>query len=64
VLYHFRIPGFGGGFVSVDVFFGISGFSMTGIIVRGLEAAHGGQSFSIPDLYLARATHPARARHH
>lgn len=26
ILYHFGVPGFGGGFVGVDVFFVISGF--------------------------------------
>jgi peptidoglycan/LPS O-acetylase OafA/YrhL len=51
ILYHFGIPGFGGGFVGVDVFFVISGFLMTGIIVRGLE----GGSFSLGRFYLARA---------
>jgi peptidoglycan/LPS O-acetylase OafA/YrhL len=55
VLYHFHFPGFGGGFVGVDVFFVISGFLMTGIIVRGLEAAHVGRPYSIPDFYFARA---------
>lgn len=51
VLYHFGIPGFSGGFVGVDVFFVISGFLMTGIIIRGLERG----SFSLWDFYLARA---------
>ena len=49
--YHFGIPGFRGGFVGVDVFFVISGFLMTGIVVSGLE--RGG--FSILSFYLARA---------
>jgi peptidoglycan/LPS O-acetylase OafA/YrhL len=51
VLYHFGVPGFGGGFVGVDVFFVISGFLMAGIVVGGLD--RGG--FSLPGFYLARA---------
>jgi len=51
VLYHFGIPGFTGGFVGVDVFFVISGFLMTGIIISGLERGN----FSLWGFYLARA---------
>lgn len=53
ILYHFGVPGFGGGFVGVDVFFVISGFLMTGIVVGGLERAGGG--FSVWAFYMARA---------
>jgi peptidoglycan/LPS O-acetylase OafA/YrhL len=52
VLYHFGVVGFKGGFVGVDVFFVISGFLMTGIVVRGLESPQG---FSVAAFYLARA---------
>lgn len=51
ILYHFGVPGFAGGFVGVDVFFVISGYLMTGIVVRGLERG----SFSLIDFYMARA---------
>jgi peptidoglycan/LPS O-acetylase OafA/YrhL len=51
VLYHFGVPGFGGGFVGVDVFFVISGFLMTGIVISGLER----DNFSILGFYMARA---------
>ncbi|MEI8613995.1 acyltransferase family protein [Shewanella sp. PP-He15 brown] len=51
VLYHFSVPGFTGGFVGVDVFFVISGFLMTGIIIASLERGN----FSLWDFYLARA---------
>lgn len=51
IFYHFGIPGFGGGFIGVDVFFCISGFLMTGIVIRGLERGN----FSLAGFYLARA---------
>lgn len=51
VLYHFGVPGFAGGLVGVDVFFVISGFLMTGIIISGLERGN----FSLWGFYLARA---------
>jgi peptidoglycan/LPS O-acetylase OafA/YrhL len=52
VLFHFRVPGFSGGFVGVDIFFVISGFLMTGIIFQKLATD---RSFSIFDFYLARS---------
>lgn len=51
VLYHFKVAGFSGGFVGVDIFFVISGLLMTGIIVDGLERG----SFSVLKFYMARA---------
>ncbi|MEJ8849694.1 acyltransferase family protein [Variovorax rhizosphaerae] len=51
MLYHFDVPGLGGGFIGVDVFYVISGFLMTGIVVRGLESPRG---FSLVAFYLAR----------
>ncbi|MES2257181.1 MAG: acyltransferase family protein [Pseudomonadota bacterium] len=51
ILYHFGIPGFKGGFVGVDIFFVISGYLMTGIVVKGLERG----TFSLTGFYMARA---------
>jgi peptidoglycan/LPS O-acetylase OafA/YrhL len=50
LLFHFEVPGFGGGFIGVDVFFVISGYLMTKIIADGIR----GGSFSLPRFYLAR----------
>lgn len=51
VLYHFGVPCVQGGFVGVDVFFVISGFLMSGIILKGMEAGR----FSVWRFYWARA---------
>lgn len=51
IFYHFGVTGFSGGFVGVDVFFVISGFLMTAIVVKGLEQGH----FSLLNFYMARA---------
>lgn len=50
LLFHFQIAGFNAGFLGVDIFFVISGFLMTSIIVKGLEK----ESFSIWKFYMAR----------
>lgn len=50
VLYHFRTPFADGGYAGVDVFFVISGFLMTGIILGKLDAGR----FSLADFYFSR----------
>lgn len=50
LLFHFQIPGLSAGFIGVDIFFVISGFLMTGIIVKGLE----NKNFSVWKFYMAR----------
>lgn len=51
LLYHAGFQHFSGGFVGVDVFFVISGFLITGIILQALRA----QQFSLIDFYERRA---------
>lgn len=51
MLFHAGVPGFSGGFVGVDVFFVISGFLITGILLKELAA----DRFSLADFYERRA---------
>lgn len=51
LLYHFRISGFGGAFIGVDIFFVISGYLMTGIIFSKLAV----DKFSLLNFYIHRA---------
>src|SRR5258706_4124127 len=51
ILCHFGAPGFGGGYIGVDVFFVISGFLITSIVLR--DVAEGG--YSLPKFYERRA---------
>jgi peptidoglycan/LPS O-acetylase OafA/YrhL len=50
VLFHYRVPGFGGGFVGVDVFFVISGYLITGLILNEMEDGR----FSLRQFYERR----------
>ncbi|MEZ5665623.1 MAG: acyltransferase family protein [Burkholderiaceae bacterium] len=51
VLFHAGVPGFGGGFVGVDVFFVISGYLITQILLNDI----GSQSLSLARFYARRA---------
>ena len=51
ILYHAGIPGFGGGYVGVDVFFVISGYLIATIIIAEKRAGE----FSILRFYERRA---------
>jgi peptidoglycan/LPS O-acetylase OafA/YrhL len=50
ILFHFDIPPFSGGFIGVDIFFVISGYLMTGIILGRVEAG----SFAYGDFFVRR----------
>lgn len=51
VLFHAKVPGFNGGFVGVDVFFVISGYLISGLILNQTEAG----TFSFKTFYSRRA---------
>ncbi|WP_433240251.1 acyltransferase family protein [Streptosporangium sp. CA-135522] len=50
--FHATVPGMAGGFVGVDVFFVISGFLITGLLLRDITAAG---RFSLAEFYARRA---------
>ncbi len=50
ILFHLKVAPFSGGFIGVDVFFVVSGFLISQIILRGLHA----QAFSFREFYLRR----------
>lgn len=52
VLFHFKVLGFSAGFLGVDIFFVISGYLMSKIIIEKMI----NKKFSFSDFYLARAT--------
>ncbi|MGE5500421.1 MAG: acyltransferase family protein [Ignavibacteriales bacterium] len=49
-LFHFGVPGFGGGYVGVDIFYVISGFLITGIIAPQMST----DRFTFGDFYERR----------
>ena len=51
LLYHAAVPGFRGGFVGVDVFFVLSGFLITGLLLRELDSSG---TISLPSFYARR----------
>ncbi|UZJ63054.1 acyltransferase [Sphingobacterium sp. KU25419] len=50
LFFHFKIPYFDGGFSGVDIFFVISGYLMTHIILKGFE----NNIFSFKQFYIKR----------
>lgn len=51
VLFHCRVPGFRGGYIGVDVFFVVSGYLITGLIVAEIER---NAAFSFRNFYARR----------
>src|SRR5262252_318587 len=52
VAYHADVPGFSGGFIGVDVFFVLSGYLITGLLVREIERTG---TLDLPRFYARRA---------
>lgn len=52
IFFHMQLPGFQGGFIGVDVFFVVSGFLITRIILSNLNSGQ----FSFRDFYVRRVT--------
>src|SRR6185503_8637780 len=52
VLFHCGLPGFAGGFVGVDVFFVLSGFLITGLVVKEIQNT---SQLSLLQFYARRA---------
>ena len=52
LLYHASVPGFAGGYVGVDVFFVLSGFLITGLLLRELRRTG---TISLTSFYARRA---------
>lgn len=50
LLFHFKVPFFSGGFLGVDIFFVISGFLMTKIILSGIK----NNTFNFFEFYIKR----------
>ena len=50
LFFHTEVPGFGGGFVGVDIFFVISGFLITSILVNDIKE----DNYSIARFYERR----------
>jgi len=48
LLFHFRIPGFDGGFVGVDIFFVISGYLISNIILSKRPYTHSDNDSILP----------------
>lgn len=50
MLFHFQIPGFSGGFIGVDIFFVISGFLISSIVINKLQYSQ----FSLRSFFIHR----------
>jgi len=58
LLFHLGVPFIKGGFIGVDVFFVLSGYLITALIMRNIDSG----SFSFRDFYIRRARRLLPAR--